>query len=136
MIYSDTHTIIVVAINRDMEVMNKTLFLIFLFMFIYGCEQNTHSSIYINEKYPLNPNKRDFTRTNINVTMFIYEDIESLNKGIAKYPSHDVTVIRLGLAVWSEDNNRCDIHVLEPKNQGDIDTWGHELMHCVYGNWH
>ena len=33
----------------------------------------------------------------------------------------------------------CDIHVVKPSHQKDferINTWGHELMHCVYGGWH
>ena len=33
-------------------------------------------------------------------------------------------------------NGRCELHVLEPKNEKDFITWGHELGHCVYGNWH
>lgn len=34
---------------------------------------------------------------------------------------------------------RCDIYVVRPKHATDYnqqETWGHELMHCVYGLYH
>jgi len=50
-----------------------------------------------------------------------------------------------GLARWAikpetqTAPRRCDVFVVKPKSQRDHatqETWGHELMHCVYGSYH
>jgi hypothetical protein len=50
-----------------------------------------------------------------------------------------------GLALWNidaKDPERvydCTIYVVDPKGLKDKDrfeTWGHELVHCVYGSFH
>lgn len=49
-----------------------------------------------------------------------------------------------GLARWiiSKDMKnlkRCDIYVVKPKRAREhniMETWGHELVHCVYGSFH
>lgn len=94
-----------------------------------------YSYIYINEEYPTQVIKKDFFRTDIRIKVNVYSDLESLHEGIKRYPHVDVNSVRLGLAVW-DDTNLCEVHVVEPKSSDDIDTWGHELMHCVYGKWH
>jgi len=109
--------------------------IVFILILIGGYKKSNFSFVHVNEKYPTAPEKRDFTNNNFNVTMYIYDDLESLQQGIKKYPDSDKDVIRLGLAVWNNKGD-CEIHVVEPSTSDDINTWGHELMHCVYGNWH
>lgn len=49
---------------------------------------------------------------------------------------------RFNVYVKEEPENpkyTCQIFVVRPKNTTDtrqMETWGHELMHCVYGVWH
>lgn len=107
------------------------LLLIFQDFFIY----TSYSYIYMNQKYPNKVTNKDFVRTDVRVKVNVYSDLSSLHEGIKEYPNVDTDSVRLGLAVW-DNTNTCEIHVVEPKNSEDIDTWGHELMHCVYGNWH
>lgn len=51
----------------------------------------------------------------------------------------------LGLARWTvkrDDRSNvtgCTIYVVDPKGLNDsnrFETWGHELVHCVYGSFH
>lgn len=42
----------------------------------------------------------------------------------------------LAFSVWSPDNNRCKIYIIDPHTLYMPEQYGHELMHCAYGNWH
>ena len=45
----------------------------------------------------------------------------------------------LGFATQVKGTNRHSIYVEMPKGQNDsntIETWGHELMHAICGDWH
>lgn len=46
-----------------------------------------------------------------------------------------------GFATWYEDEqgvNECQLHLVKPQYIDDeiTLTWGHELLHCVYGLYH
>jgi hypothetical protein len=44
-----------------------------------------------------------------------------------------------GWSGWNIDGTYCEIHVVQLQSQNDTDqmeTWGHELAHCVYGSYH
>ena len=45
-----------------------------------------------------------------------------------------------GWAEWtSKKPYKCNIHVIKPRSMGSkntIDTWGHEMLHCIYGDYH
>ena len=46
-------------------------------------------------------------------------------------------VKRSGLARWYENDptNECTIFILPPQKSSEAD-YGHELWHCIYGNFH
>ena len=68
----------------------------------------------------------------LRVTVITYDSLEELNKlfGQMSEKKHQVN----GFAEYSKVGNKCVIHVLKGKDQQAV--WGHELAHCVYGNWH
>ena len=43
-----------------------------------------------------------------------------------------------GQALYSLDDNKCEIIIYEPRKVDDEATLtlGHELMHCLYGDYH
>lgn len=47
---------------------------------------------------------------------------------------------RLGWSGWNVSDNVfvCHIHVIRIRKVRDkqLETWGHELAHCIYGNYH
>ena len=60
-----------------------------------------------------------------------HPEAEQLEKGDKVY----------GFATWYEDEqdvNECQLHIVKPQHIDDeiTLTWGHELLHCVYGLYH
>lgn len=71
------------------------------------------------------------------IRVVVHDDVEDLG-------AEDGVV---GYAAWNvypksepdDPNYFCKIYVVRPKSTKDkaqMKTWGHELMHCVYGTWH
>lgn len=71
----------------------------------------------------------------------------SSQKELQKYAEDNELILSdvEGLAQWAHPANdlskvnRCDIYVVEPSNSRDystLETWGHELAHCIYGSFH
>ena len=84
-----------------------------------------------------NPEIKDFIKTNISLNVNIYENRKAMRLDINKrFPTVERNIE--GLAIWflNDKDNTCNIFVTSPKNDFDINTWGHELAHCVYGSWH
>jgi hypothetical protein len=40
----------------------------------------------------------------------------------------------MGLSTWMVNENICNIFVI--MGEGEFETWGHELAHCLYGTFH
>lgn len=78
----------------------------------------------------------DFVRTDINLRVHKFDDVDELYIAISPYLGFDDYHRRHGFSMWSIDSNHCDIFVTKPVSDIDLNTWGHELAHCVYGNWH
>lgn len=95
--------------------------------------------------------KGEMDRTSIPFEMIVYT-YDSREAVTASYENakrnrngkyvHDVWLID-GWAGWTDDKpHKCEIHVVKPAKLGSSDnrsitrTWGHELMHCVYGSYH
>jgi hypothetical protein len=87
----------------------------------------------------------DYSNRELPITVMVFESNSDLNKYLR---SKDLTQRESkveGLALWSlnaKDQTEvidCTIYVVEPKGSQDykeLTTWGHELLHCVYGSFH
>lgn len=76
------------------------------------------------------------------LVVHVYDSYGELNKAISKInngPKVD------GFTSWfivkddSKIMSDCEIHVVRPKGVKDVkvlETWGHELAHCIYGTYH
>lgn len=84
---------------------------------------------------PVIIDNKDFVRQELNITVHIFDNSDNLNKAIFPYTGSNLG-LRDGFSVWSLSEPICDIFVTEPKNENDVNTWGHEMMHCVFGDWH
>jgi hypothetical protein len=92
------------------------------------------------------PLTKELDRTSIPMEIHVhtYRTIEEVTAAFNQRQTnrgepYDLRVIQMGWAVWSEQDNRCDIHVPEPRyvrEQNTFATWGHELAHCIYGSFH
>lgn len=83
----------------------------------------------------------DVTDQYIDIRVMTFETESQLNKFLKRKGGEEVE----GLAQWVHPKGdltkvkRCDIYVVEPNNSrdyGQMETWGHELMHCIYGSYH
>lgn len=85
----------------------------------------------------------DVTGEYLDIRVMTFKSQKSLQKYLTKNKMtfHEVD----GLAQWAHPKNdltkvkRCEIYVVEPKSVKDTDvmeTWGHELAHCIYGSFH
>jgi hypothetical protein len=81
-------------------------------------------------------NKYQPARNNFSLEVKIYKSEKALTRAINQYLSQDDMRLRSGFSVWKTDGSECTIFVTEPMVEKDFDSWGHELGHCVYGNWH
>lgn len=79
-------------------------------------------------------------RDSVDLRVHYYHDTDAVTDAYAKHHKLKGDVpVREGWAIWSPDDSRCDIHVVEPKHQNDVNSFhtiGHELVHCTHGAWH
>lgn len=76
------------------------------------------------------------------ITVYVYPNERAVTDAFYKQMAgkkvpHD-GASRLGFANWVLNENRCEIHVAKIRTENDprMETWGHELAHCIYGNFH
>ena len=76
----------------------------------------------------------------LQITMNIYGSRRALNKAFKKNKYTGRHQVVDGFATWTSIAvpRRCSIYVQEIKSLTDenFSTWGHELMHCVCGEFH
>lgn len=76
------------------------------------------------------------------ITIYVYPNesavTDAFHKQMAGKNSPRDGLTRLGFANWVLNTNRCEIHVAKIRTAEDprLKTWGHELAHCIYGNFH
>lgn len=80
----------------------------------------------------------DRTGEEIVLTVHVYNTQVELVNAINIRVGYEVDPDHLGLAIYSPDDNICEIFALEPKKvDGEkTRTLGHELLHCIYGEVH
>ena len=87
--------------------------------------------------------KQDFDRSGqeLHITVIFHESEKALNDEYIKRFGGDRKEKKLGFAVYANPGNKpywCEIHTTRPKRSDDepMDTMGHELAHCVFGQFH
>jgi hypothetical protein len=81
--------------------------------------------------------KETFTRTDLGVTIVLVKNQEEMSKLLEE---HGKTVAQgnevAAFSTLSEKEPKCTIYMIDPKTNYQPEFIGHELVHCVYGNWH
>jgi hypothetical protein len=84
----------------------------------------------------------DYAGKEFPITVIVYDTPAQLNK-VAN--EKGITESADGFALWAIKKNdpttmtKCTVHVVKPSSVRDYEqmtTWGHELVHCVYGTFH
>lgn len=109
----------------------KYLTIILLSLLVFGCKSTTHKGY-----------ETEFNRDNQNLDVVVKEfDSElDMRKELEEIKQEGSKKIHKGLAVYYLNSNECTIYIVKPNRfngRGDYaQTLGHELMHCIYGDYH
>lgn len=94
---------------------------------------------------------QDFDRSNepVAITVYVYPNEKAVTEAYKDFMGDELkndkyaNATRQGWATWSPPGKQgqpeCQIHVTKPRSATDgsrAETWGHELIHCVYGRFH
>lgn len=85
---------------------------------------------------------QDFSGVEFPITVHVFETRNEMREYLRDNQDEERRIE--GKAYWfiSPDASvlyGCDIYVVKPKGVNDnnnLETWGHELAHCVYGTYH
>ena len=101
----------------------KTLIILMITLMIISCSDSSKniSKEFNKEKKPLS------------ITVITMKSTNEMRRKVWKYKEGIQ-----GQALYSPNDNRCEIIIYEPKKVDDEATLtlGHELMHCLYGDYH
>ncbi len=76
---------------------------------------------------------KQFTNQDVRVRMVYYDDLSELQleAEIREFENSESI-----MAFAFSDRKYCEIHAMDPEIEYKPERYGHELMHCIHGNWH
>lgn len=122
---------------KKINAFTVTLLLLVVGTLLSSCDKPTYGPELIKT--------HDYTNKQFPVTVMVFDDERKLNSYLHKEKLLDREETVDGMAKWALNKNdqsvmtRCTIYVVEPKGSkhySELTTWGHELVHCVYGSFH
>jgi hypothetical protein len=75
----------------------------------------------------------------IQLRVVTHSSHRELTQAKIKFEKGKPSPLLYGWSAWSKDEpGQCELHVKEATHYRDVEfeTWGHELAHCLYGNFH
>jgi len=76
---------------------------------------------------------KQFTNQDVRVRMVYYDDLSELQ---LEADIRGFTDSKHIMAFAEADRKYCEIHTMDPEIEYKPERYGHELMHCIHGNWH
>ena len=74
-------------------------------------------------------------RSEFTTVIVQHDSLDSLNKAAKKYYGTRSRQVH-AFNIYNLDKNICTIHIIKPAKDYMPEHIGHELVHCIYGNWH
>ena len=74
-------------------------------------------------------------RTSFTTDIVLVKDFAELKKVYVARGGKDVDDLA-AFTLLSQTENKCTIFMVDPKNNYEPEYIGHELVHCIYGEWH
>ena len=77
------------------------------------------------------PIEPDLNREYSEIKFYSYKTKEELNATLE-------VIHHEGMAIWSPQDEKCEVHFIEPRFTDDQNTLtlGHEVLHCIRGSYH
>ena len=104
-------------------------------LMLFGC-----ASVKQTDEYTFQ--KPSFTHTDIQLKVIMVNNQAELENRLNHYKHGDILAnVKLGnqvfaFSVLSKDNSTCTIVMIDPQVKYRPEFIGHELVHCIYGDWH
>lgn len=102
---------------------------------IFGCEVTSKGKIGKDGYYF---EQESFTRTNLQIQIVLYDTPLQLKTEFARR-RNNISENRELVAFSTLNTNGtevCTIHMVDPKRSYAPEFIGHEMTHCIYGEWH
>ena len=77
-----------------------------------------------------------FEKNQVTIKIVTYDSIEDLRTEGRKVGATDPNLAAFAKIPVDPNDNSCTIHVMSPKVSYEPEWYGHEFMHCFYGQWH
>jgi hypothetical protein len=107
----------------------RRVFLLAIFFLIGSCDQpKTGADGYRFEKM-------DFERSQLSVTLVPYPSAKALQAAGKRFGVERAESLA-AFATLSRSEPRCTIHYVHPQVSYEPEWLGHELVHCIYGQFH
>jgi hypothetical protein len=74
-------------------------------------------------------------RLQFNTVVIEYDTHKELSKAITEYGFTTLQAKNIH-AFSTVQGNTCTIHIVKPAKDYRPENIGHEIVHCIYGNWH
>lgn len=78
--------------------------------------------------------RKTFERTQPGVTIVVHRTVDELRRAA---PKRTVDAGKVDLMAWAViRDGGCEVHVVDPAVTWKPEWLGHEVAHCVWGEWH
>lgn len=80
----------------------------------------------------------DRTSQELLVTVHIFDSKSEMHKTLVEKGYKQLKYSNGGITIVYKNSNKCEIFAVKPKQLNDkkVTTLGHELLHCLYGEYH
>lgn len=80
--------------------------------------------------------QKTFTKNNIDLYIVTVSSVSELRMIGRKKFKTNLPADSAAFSVWSIEDNKCTIYIVDPRKRYLPEQIGHEIMHCMYGKWH
>ena len=79
--------------------------------------------------------EKQFEKSQVQINVVTYKSQTDLQKALGNRAGVDASNV-VAFSVLRPPFDTCTIHMVDPKVKYQPEFVGHELLHCVYGQWH
>lgn len=79
--------------------------------------------------------EKQFERTEVQINIVTYKSQADLQRALGNRAGVDASNV-VAFSVLRPPFDTCTIHMVDPNVSYQPEFVGHEMLHCVYGQWH
>ena len=102
---------------------------LFLILFLGACEPTSNTG---TDGYKFG--KPQYEKQSVQVNVVTYKTRADFDNAAKGFGVASETLV--AFSVLEPPFDQCTIHMIDPRTKYQPEFTGHELLHCVYGQWH